>query len=121
MSVASRTDQPPEGTVSSDSASRRTFLNGVGLVGAAGLAAPLLARTSARAVAEGIVLGASAPGAWSPPSPTAGWTTLVNAFAASGHGHAVGCRSYRDTPFSIGADWPHHIPRRAGLEGGGFA
>jgi hypothetical protein len=71
MSAASRTDQPPEGTVSSDNASRRTFL-------------------------KGVVLGASAPGAWSPPSPTPGWAAEVPG--------ALGCRSYRDNVLTTATD-----------------
>jgi hypothetical protein len=88
--------KPPEGTVSLGDASRRTFLKGAGLVGAAGLAAPLLASTSARASTLGIVLGANAPGAWSPPSPTPGWAAEIPG--------AVGCRSYRDNVLGTAGD-----------------
>jgi hypothetical protein len=108
VSDAARTNQPPEATVSSGRASRRTFLKGVGLAGAAGLAAPLLASTSARAAISGIVLGANAPGAWSPPSPTPGWASEVPG--------AVGCRSYRDTPFSRAEDCPTTFPGEQGTK-----
>lgn len=105
MSDAGRTDQPPAGTASTGSTSRRTFLKGVGIAGAAGLAAPLLASTSAHAAISGIVLGAN-PGAWNPPAPTLGWASEVPG--------AVGCRSYRDTPFSRAEDCPTTFP---GLQG----
>src|SRR5581483_2157557 len=97
VSAVSRTSQSPEGTASSPSASRRTFLKGVGLAGAAGLAAPLLAGTSARAATEGIVLGANV-GAWNPPGKTLGWATEVPVTSA------VGCRSYRDDVLSSAKD-----------------
>lgn len=106
MSDAARTNQPREATVSSGRASRRTFLKGAGLAGAAALAAPLLTSTSAHAAVSGIVLGANAPGAWSPPSPTPGWASEVPG--------AVGCRSYRDTPFSTAADCPTTFPGEQG-------
>lgn len=95
MSAESRTGQPAEGTASGGP-SRRTFLKGVGLAGAAGLAAPLLATTTARAATEGIVLGANA-GCWSPPTGTESWPQAVKG--------ALGCRSYRDIPFKQASDF----------------
>lgn len=85
MNAVSGMDQPPQGTVASNNASRRTFLKGVGLAGAAGLAAPLLASTGARAAAEGLILGVNAP---APFNNTPTWPNAVKG--------AVGCRSYRD-------------------------
>jgi hypothetical protein len=106
VNTASSTGQLPEGTVSPDSASRRTFLKGVGLAGAAGLAAPFLAGTGARASGLGIILGANAPGAWSPPSPTPGWASKVPG--------ALGCRSYRDDVIMVPEDVPTVFPGVAG-------
>jgi hypothetical protein len=99
--------------VAPGSASRRTFLKGAGVAGVAVLAGPLLARTAARAATEGIILGANAPGAWTPPLPTKGWTSLVTAKSPSG-AFAVGCRSYRDTPFSAASGCPTTFPGEQG-------
>lgn len=96
--------QPPEGTGSTNNASRRTFLKGVGLAGAAGLAAPFLSSTSARACSPSIpgctlnnvlTLGVNAPNPWESPPTTLGqtWPDLVKG--------ALGCRSYRSTPFNV--------------------
>jgi len=49
-------DQPAEQSLSSKPASRRTFLKGVGLASAAGLAAPYLAGTSASAATTGTLI-----------------------------------------------------------------
>ena len=58
---ASGTNQPADGTYLTNDASRRTFLKGVGLAGAAGLAAgltsSLLATPSARASGVFITIG----------------------------------------------------------------
>jgi len=97
--------QPLPGTGSSYNASRRKFLKGVGLAAAAGLAAPLLTSTSAHAAVEGIVLGVNA-GPWDPAPPTESWPSAVPG--------ALGCRSYRDTPFSTGPDCPTAFPGEAG-------
>jgi hypothetical protein len=102
VNAASRTDQSPEGQVSSGGASRRTFLKGVGLAGAAGLAAPLLARNTARASTVGIILGGNAPGTWNPPSPTPGWASEVPG--------AMGCRSYRDDVITVPSAVPTTFP-----------
>ena len=109
MNAASRADQPSDGTVPSYSASRRTFLKGVGLAGAAGLAVPLLARTSAGAATAPIVLGCLAPGPWETTDyggyldpttqATLTWPKLVKG--------AIGCRSYRDHPFSTVTESQH--------------
>lgn len=101
MNAVSETDQPPEGTVSSNNASRRTFLKGVGIAGAAGLAAPLLARTSARAATTGIVLGANAD-CWNFSDTTHNWQSLVP--------NALGCRSYRPCPFTTAQGCPTTFP-----------
>jgi hypothetical protein len=69
VDAVSGTDQSPEGTVSSNTTSRRTFLKGVGLATAAGVAAPLLASTSARGGGGPLVLGINAPGPWERPPP----------------------------------------------------
>jgi hypothetical protein len=106
VSAASTAGQPPEGT-SSGSPSRRTFLKGVGIASAAGLATPLLARTSARAATEGIVLGVSA-GPWNPPPPTPGWASEVPS--------APGCRSYRDDVLST-ADAVNGLNGFPGVQG----
>jgi hypothetical protein len=63
-------------------------------------------QASARASTSRIVLGANAPGAWNPPSGTPGWKAEVPG--------AVGCRSYRDTPFSTGAGCPTTFPGEQG-------
>lgn len=78
-----------QGTVSPSHASRRTFLKGVGLAGAASLAGSLLTSTSARASTPGIILGCNAD--------------TYPAFTSAVHG-ATGCRSYRDTLLSTPAD-----------------
>ena len=53
-------DEPSQGTVWSKRTGRRTFLKGAGIAGAASLAGPLLARTSARAsTGTKIVYGAN--------------------------------------------------------------
>lgn len=57
MNAVPGIDQPSQGTVSSKHASRRTFLKGAGLAGAAGLAGPLLASTSARASTGTLIYG----------------------------------------------------------------
>lgn len=105
MNAVSGMDQPSDGTVSSNNASRRTFLKGAALAGAAGLAAPLLASTSARAGGGPLILGINAPEPWE------GSATL----SASGTWYyevpgALGCRSYRDTPFKNVADCPTTFP-----------
>lgn len=97
---ASGTNQPPDGTYSTNDASRRTFLKGVGLagaaglVGAAGLTSPFLAAPSALASGN-LVLGIAAPGPWedtnyagyvSPLPPHLTWPGLLP--------NALGCRSY---------------------------
>jgi hypothetical protein len=66
MNAVSGIDQPSRGTGSPNHASRRTFLKGAGLAGAAslagagGIARPLLASTGARAATTGIILGCNA-------------------------------------------------------------
>jgi hypothetical protein len=100
VNAASGMGQSPEGTVPSNNASRRTFLKGVGLAGAAGLAGPLLASTSARASAEGIILGSNAPGTY---------PQFIQAVP-----NAVGCRSYRDTVIMEPGDVPATFPGEAG-------
>jgi hypothetical protein len=85
VNAVSRMGQPPEGTASSNNASRRTFLKGVGLATAAGVAAPLLAATSARAATVPVILGADAPGPWEGVGNTP-WLSAVPG--------APGCRSY---------------------------
>ncbi len=107
MNAASGIDQPPEGAVSSNNTSRRTFLKGAALAGAAGLAAPLLASTSARA-STSLILGIQAPEPWegSASNPT---------LNAPGTWHwkvpgAVGCRSYVDTVFSTPDGCPASFP-----------
>jgi hypothetical protein len=108
VTAASRTHQPPEGTASSNSASRRTFLKGVGFAAAAGLAAPLLTSTSARASTGNIILGANAdPWNYLPPTYPKGqdWRTQVPG--------ALGIRSYRDTVaevFSTNSGCPKAFP-----------
>ena len=105
---ASGTNQPPDGTYSTNDASRRTFLKGVGLAGAAGIAgaagltSPFLATTSARA-SGGIILGAQAPGAWGGDG-TRGWKATVKAKSINSGSVALGCRSYRDTEFNLVGD-----------------
>lgn len=106
MNAVSRTGHLPEGTASSGSASRRAFLKGAGQVGMAGLAASLLTTSSAHASTEGIILGANAPGAWSPPSPVPGWASEVPG--------AMGCRSYRDNVITVPADVPATFPGEPG-------
>jgi TAT (twin-arginine translocation) pathway signal sequence len=102
---ASGMAQPPEGAASLDNASRRTFLKGAGLAGAAGLVgaaglSPFLATTSARAAASGIILGCQAPKAWDGDG-TAGWLSTVTAPSNNSGSHALGVRSYRDTEFNF--------------------
>jgi hypothetical protein len=89
-----------EGAVPNN-ASRRTFMKGVGLAGAAGLAAPLLASASARAAADGLVLGINAPGPWTTPADET-WQDVI-------HG-AVGCRSYHDTVIKTWQEVPTQFP-----------
>ena len=100
MNGRSRTGQLPEGAVSENSTSRRTFLKGVAVAGAAGLAAPLLTNTSARAATVPVILGANAPGPWLPaaqqPKGTKRWPAAVPG--------APGCRSYRDEVYSTAAE-----------------
>ncbi len=103
MNAAPGMDQAPEGPVSSNNASRRTFLKGAGLAGAAGFAgaagltSPFFATTSARASTR-LVLGVQAPGPWQDtnhggyvPVGTNDWHDLLH--------NALGCRSYNDNPF----------------------
>ena len=96
MNGRSRIGQLPEGAVSENSTSRRTFLKGVAVAGAAGLAAPLLTNTSARAATVPVILGANAPGPWLPqakqPENKKPWLSAVPG--------APGCRSYRDEVYS---------------------
>lgn len=105
MNAVSAKDQPLGGTVSSNSASRRTFLKGAGLAGAAGLAsaagltAPFLATTSARA-STGIILGCQAPSAWDGDG-VPGWQSQVYEPSENSGSFALGCRSYRDTMFNL--------------------
>jgi hypothetical protein len=99
MSTVSGMDEPPAGIVSSYNASRRTFLKGAGLAGAAGLAGPLLATTSARASVSGIILGCNAG--------------IYGKFTKAVSG-AVGCRSYRDTVITKPSDVPSHFPGERG-------
>jgi len=99
MHAVSGIDQPPKGTVSSNNALRRTFLKGVGLVGAAGLAGPLLASTSARASTTGIILGCNAG--------------IYSDFTAAVPG-ALGCRSYRDDVITQPSEVPETFPGEPG-------
>jgi hypothetical protein len=104
---ASGTNRPPDAPGLTNDASRRTFLKGVGLVGAAGLAgaagltSPFLATTSARAASVGIILGAQA----GPTSPWNGDGATPWPVAVPG---AQGCRSYRDTAFTT-VDEAHSV------------
>jgi hypothetical protein len=98
----SGTARSSQGTVSSSDASRRTFLKGAGLAGAASLAAPLLTSTSARAANEGIILGCNAD--------------TYPAFTAAVPG-ATGCRSYRDVLLSSAADVDKYLTKFPGLPG----
>lgn len=100
MKAVSGMGQSPAGTVPSDNASRRTFLKGVGLAGAAGIVGPLLASSSARASGEGIILGSNAPGTYPQ------FTQAVPG--------AVGCRSYRDTVIMEPTDVPSAFPGEPG-------
>lgn len=100
MSAVSGMDQSPKGTVSSSNASRRTFLKGVGLAGAAGLAGPLLVSPSARASGLGIILGSNAPGTY---------PQFIKAVPG-----AVGCRSYRDSVIMKPKDVPTTFPGEPG-------
>jgi hypothetical protein len=100
VKAASGMGQSPVGTVPSNNAGRRTFLKGVGLVGAAGLVGPLLASSSARASGEGIILGSNAPGTYPQ------FTQAVPG--------AVGCRSYRDTVIMEPTDVPSAFPGEPG-------
>ena len=100
---ASGIGRPAERAASLNSTSRRTFLKGAGLVGAAGLASaaglnPLLTTTSADASTR-LVLGVEAPGPWETtkyqgyvPVGTNTWHDLLP--------NALGCRSYNDNPFT---------------------
>jgi hypothetical protein len=99
MNAVSGTGQPPGGTVSPGHASRRTFLKGAGLAGAAGLAGPLLASTSARASITGIILGCNAG--------------IYSDFTAAVPG-AVGCRSYRDSVITDPSQVPATFPGQPG-------
>lgn len=107
MNTVPGMDQPPEGENSPTSTSRRTFLKGAALAGAAGLAAPLLVRTSARA-STSFTLGIQAPEPWkgsvSNPTlnPPGTWHYKVPG--------ALGCRSYVDTPFSTPDAVPNSFP-----------
>jgi len=56
MDALPGTDQHTQASASPRRASRRTFLTGVGLAGAAGLAAPLLGSTSARASTDTLIV-----------------------------------------------------------------
>jgi hypothetical protein len=98
---ASGTNQPPDGTYSTNDVSRRTFLKGVGLAGAAGLTSLFLATPSALA-SGGIILGVQAPGPWAGDGLgiTYGWTNTVTAKSINSGSHALGCRSYRDAEFN---------------------
>jgi hypothetical protein len=105
--------QPSDGTVPGNSTSRRTFLKGVVLAGAAGLAAPLLTSTSARAATVPVILGVNAPGPWLPqaqqPPGTKPWPTAVPG--------APGCRSYRDDVLSTAAEIQDLIQNQGGFPG----
>lgn len=108
MKTISGIDQPPEGAISSHNTSRRTFLKGVGWASAAGLAAPLLASTSARAGGGPLVLGIQGPEPWE-------GETTTPVLAAPGTWSykvpgAVGCRSYRDNPFTDPNECPFPFP-----------
>jgi hypothetical protein len=105
MNPVSGIDQSSQRTVWSMRTDRRTFLKGIGLVGAAGLAAPLLASTRARAAGGGLILGINAPGPWeSPPTPTLGGTWPYKVPGA------LGCRSYRDKVLKTWQDVPTKFP-----------
>ena len=94
----SGTNQPLDETYLTNDASRRTFLKGVGLAGAAGLTSPFLATTSALA-SGGIILGCQAPSAWEGDGVALGqWTATVVDKSSTGQ-RALGCRSYRDAAF----------------------
>jgi hypothetical protein len=105
---ASGMDQPPEGTVATNNASRRAFLKGVGLAAAAGLTAPFLATSSAHAGGGPLVLGINAPEPWEG-SPPAGELPASGTWSYKVPG-AIGCRSYRDNPFKDAADCPSSFP-----------
>lgn len=115
MNAISGNDQPPEGTVSTINASRRTFLKGAALAGAVGLTGPFLASTSARAAIVPVILGANAPGPWGPNQPqgTIPWPQAVPG--------ALGCRSYRDDVFSTAADIQDLIKNQGGFPGEQFS
>lgn len=110
--------EPSEGTVSSNDASRRTFLKGVGLAGVAGLAGaagltgPFLAGTRAGASIAGLILGANRD-AWvgTPTDAPAGAQPLPKSdrWPARVPG-ALGSRVYLDAPFSKAADCPTRFP-----------
>src|ERR1700760_589710 len=95
-------DQHSEGTISSNHPSRRTFLKGAGLAAAAGLAAPLLSGASAHAASQGLILGINAPDPWDPSVSNPTWQSAVKG--------ALGCRSYRDTPFKTASGCPTAFP-----------
>jgi len=99
MNPRSRVDQPAQGSASPEHASRRTFLRGVGLAGAASLAGPLVANTSASASVSGVILGCNA-GIYSK------FTTAVPG--------ATGCRSYRDDVIHKASDVPRTFPGEHG-------
>lgn len=108
MNAESGMDQSLEVTHSSNNTSRRTFLKGVGLASAAGLVAPLLSSTSARAGGGPLVLGIQAPGPWPGGYAPAGktWLDLVG---TPGH-RALACRSYQDDVITRWQDVPTRFP-----------
>lgn len=99
MNPGSRIDQPAQESASPGQSSRRTFLRGVGLAGAAGLAAPLLSSTDASAAISGIILGCNAG--------------IYSKFTAAVPG-ALGCRSYRDDVIYKPSEVPETFPGEPG-------
>jgi hypothetical protein len=99
MNASFGAGQPAPGAVSPGDSSRRTFLKGAGLAGAVGLAAPLLASTSARAATTGVILGCNAG--------------IYDEFTKAVHG-ATGCRSYRDDVIKKPSDVPAEFPGEPG-------
>lgn len=99
MHPGSRPDQPAQGSASPGQSSRRTFLRGIGLAGAAGLAGPLVASTGASASTTGIILGCNAG--------------IYSKFTAAVPG-ATGCRSYRDDVIYKPSEVPRTFPGQPG-------
>lgn len=102
MNPASGTDQLLQGTDAwSKRTDRRTFLKGVGLAGAASLAGPLLATTSARAsTGTTLVYGANHNY----------YTDFVNAIPAGIHGYRVYADAVFDTVDEMPQAWPSDLP-----------